>query len=260
MATYQADLSAIVKKSKLSAELWLKKVQPPVGFEYSGTHSEESQGKLVREVWPRNQLGGPEFEPGGLPPGWSATAEMDPDGQAMFIRFTQDGVPGPAVKIGMPQGKEGNSFKITQATIENGEVKETANIEYTAFIANDGALVFGVGQDSVQAKLRRENSKLDLSKANVFVQSDFVESSTGHTFSFLQVRGRDWQTCALLPKLESPSKVNLEGMSFESWTLPASFPLKILTWTSEGTTYVVASSKLSESQLAGVAKTLAKVN
>lgn len=241
---YDADVAATKKKSKVSANLWFRKISIPDNYSYVGTHYEESAGKPVTEVWPRNMLGAPEIEPGGLPPGWTVSGEVNEQGNYLF-RFSIDGNPGPMIMIAPPQGQQGSSFGMTMQK----EGEEMQSVNYTAFYGPDGALAVGVGSEVMDARMRRENRRLDMSKASSFAQTDFIEKSGGNTVSLLQVRGRDWKACALLPVLTESKKISKSGRTYDSWTFKGSFPLNIVSWDERGVTNVMAASKLSHDQL-----------
>jgi len=251
-ADYAADMKAILKKSKVIPGSMLWKLPPVEGYTYVQTVFRENEGKPVAQIWPSNRLGQPEIEPGGLPPGWTVSGELNAEGNGAMFTF-QTGTSTPRVMIGMPSAQGDKcSFAITME--ENGV---TNTVQYCAFLAPDGALVISPGFDAIGAMARREQRRLQLSKANVVVQSDLIDKATGHTVSFLQVRGRDWQSVLLLPKLPEPQTVSAEPFSaFKTYTVPGWFPLNIVVWERTATTYVLASSRLDVNQLRSLAANL----
>jgi|GEM_PF-4730830 len=247
---YAKDLEAVKKKSKLLPESWLQQVPEIPGFAYAQTVFHEKQGKPVATIWPTNRLGAPEIEPGGLPAGWTMDASVNDDGN-LLLNFGSPEGGNPRVLIKLPDDQGGTSkFNITMQS-DSGE---TTSLSYSAFYGADGALVITPGFDVNEARTRREQRRLDLSKANVVVQSDFVDA-TGQTVSFIQIRGRDWKGALLWPRLPEPANVDFGPLAkAKSYAITGSFPLKMLVWDYNATTYILASSTLDLDKLLDVAR------
>jgi hypothetical protein len=242
---YSAEIKKAKEKLKAFTGDWIRTLPQVAGFDPIQSFVEQRDGKKVDTVWPANRLGGPEFEPGGLPTGYTVEGRVDPKEDRILFDMYEFGEPRIHAIIGIPKPGEDNKWFSVSQHLE----KEVKTTEYVAYIAPDGRLVIAPGRSAKAAEERRRQRYEQLSGASAIVWSDFLDD-LGETITLIQMRNKNWKAAlrmpALPPHVEIAAKAPRLPLKVDSYAMPG---LTLLHWNRDGADYVASSSSKSPAQL-----------
>src|SRR5258708_26351499 len=195
--------------------------------------------------------------PGGLPPGWNVTGDVDVDKGTIVMDFVTPEGGGPKAMVNLPGGlQDSSNFQIQISTDKVGS--EPIDIRYVSFVDANGALIIAPG-DSVEAAKERRKAGAYLTGSSV-IHTDFLDSKTGDTVSFVQLRNRAITSVFKANGLAARKPVeNGKLGEVKVYGLDSPFKALVVSWKRGDIIYALTSTRLKVDELVAIAEKAAPV-
>jgi hypothetical protein len=240
-----AGITAVDRNSILS-------VPKPEGFEYVHTLVSTARGSGAGKVQTGGALGSALLLPGGLPPGWNVTGDVDVEKGTIVMDFVTPEGGGPKAMINLPSGVQDSAT--FQIKITNDQPNsDPIDIQYVSFVDTNGSLIIAPG-DSVQAAKERRKAEAILFGSSV-IHTDFLDPKSGDSVSFVQIRNRQLTSVFKANGLTAQKPIEHQKLGeIKVYRLEKPFTAIVLSWKRGEVIYALTSTRLKVDDLIAIAE------